>query len=134
MEVLRSSHKLIEQLRKVCNDEAIDKAIKKVSLKTRWPALHRMTNLSLVVPLYSNLTPAEVDGGGAAGSPFSPNAPTIASWGNLVGEGGGLNLGCASAVPGRILRLGDSVEVMGSLQRPKKVAIIGSDGVKCGPL
>jgi len=105
LEVLRSSHKLIEQLRKVCNDEAIDKAIKKVSLKTRWPALHRMTNLSLVVPLYSNLTPAEVDGGGAAGSPFSPNAPTIASW-------------------------GDSVEVMGSLQRPKKVAIIGSDGVK----
>ena len=57
------------------------------------------------MPIYANLTAAELGSSGAGGarSPFSDEAPMIDHW-------------------------EDTVDVMGSLQRPKKVIIKGSDG------
>ena len=103
-ELMGSASRLIDQLRKVCNDCSMDKREKRVRMRTRWPALHRMTNLEVVVPLHSSLTVSEpVPGVSVANhEPFSATAPTIESW-------------------------ADEVDVMGSLQRPKKVTIHGSD-------
>eukprot|EP00967_Tisochrysis_lutea_P091075 scaffold130549_cov31-Tisochrysis_lutea.AAC.1 len=104
LEVLRAGASLIAQLRKVCNDEAIDKGIKRVSMKSRFPQLYKLTGLPLVIPIYANLTATEPTGGaGVSVSPFSDDAPRIELW-------------------------EDNVDVMGSLQRPKKVIIRGSDG------
>lgn len=104
LEVLRAGSALIGQLRRVCNDEAIDKGVKRVSMKSRFPQLYKLTSQPLVIPIYANLTAAEPAGaGGAPPSPFSDDAPRIESW-------------------------EDNVDVMGSLQRPKKVIIKGTDG------
>ena len=59
-----------------------------------------------MVPNHANLTSVDVAPGAAASQvPFASDAPTIEAW-------------------------EDAVEVMGSLQRPKKVVIRGSDGEK----
>ncbi|KAL1524613.1 hypothetical protein AB1Y20_019502 [Prymnesium parvum] len=104
-ELMGQASRLIDQLRKVCNDPLADKREKRVQMQSRWPLLYRMTGLQVVVPLHSSLTVSEPAPhvSVASHSPFSADAPTIEKW-------------------------VDDVDVMGSLQRPKKVTIHGSDG------
>ena len=104
-ELMGNASRLIDQLRKVCNDCSMDKREKRVKMRTRWANLYRMTDLQVVVPLHSSLTVSEPDTGVSVANhePFAATAPTIESW-------------------------ADEVDVMGSLQRPKKVTIHGSDG------
>jgi len=91
----------------VCNDNSMERREKHVRMSQRWSALYRMHRLPLVIPTHANLlTSAPPDGDACPMrdyEPFSESAVTIESW-------------------------QDDVEVMGSLQRPKKVTAIGSDG------
>ena len=105
LELMGSSVRLMDQLRRVCNDCSMDKREKRVKMKARWASLFRMTNLHAVVPLHSALTVNEPLAGVSLTHhiPFDAASPRISSW-------------------------EDDVDVMGSLQRPKKVTIRGSDG------
>ena len=74
-------------------------------MSQRWASLYRATELQLVIPTHANLTPHALEGDATLRGyePFSDSAVTIEKW-------------------------EDAVEVMGSLQRPKKVTVTGSDG------
>jgi serine/threonine-protein kinase ATR len=85
----------------------MEKREKHIRMSARWAALSRMTSLPLVIPTHANLTAAPPDEGGAMRDyePFCESSVTIETW-------------------------NDDVIVMGSLQRPKKVTVRGSDGVE----
>ena len=81
-ELMGVASRLIDQLRKVCNDNSMDKREKRVKMRSKWPTLYRMTDLQVVVPLHSSLTVAEPVAGTSVANhdPFYDDAPTIHSW------------------------------------------------------
>ena len=104
-DVLSIAKRLVEQLKKLSNDNSMQKREVHIRMSSRWSTLYRMQNLPLVIPTHANLTAARPEDGQAMRDyePFSESVVYIDSW-------------------------SDGVEVMGSLQRPKKVCIRGSDG------
>lgn len=102
---LTKATKLIEHLKRLANDAAINKHEKRVSMKARWGELSKLVSLPVVVPVYDHLTAADprMHISGSVHAPFARDAPAIESF-------------------------EDEVEVMSSLRRPKKLAIRGSDG------
>ena len=118
-DLLSNGSRLVEQLKRVCNDPVGDqhKNDSCISMRSRWGHLFRLQGLRIVVPLHASLTvaangerhAAEAGGGGgeAGGAgplrPFAADAPTIDGW-------------------------EDQVDIVKSLQRPKKIVMRGSDG------
>ena len=104
---LSAGNRLVEQLKHVCNYNTSDKEAS-FSMRSKWGSLYRMTGLRVVVPLHASLTVSERSSGaeaeqGSAPRPFALDAPTIDRW-------------------------EDTVDIVRSLQKPKKVTVIGSDG------
>ena len=108
-DILGAGSQLVAQLKRVCNDPVGDGKETSLSMRQRWGALFRMTGLRVVVPLHASLTVSDGSGGGAEGDgplrPFAQDAPTIDRW-------------------------EDGVDIVRSLQRPKKVVIRGDDGMR----
>ena len=104
-DVLTQGRNLIQQLKRVCNDNSMGKRETSLRMSAKWASLYRMTDLSLVIPTHANLTAAPPEDGGAMRDfePFSESAVLIDGW-------------------------LDDVVVMGSLQRPKKIGLRGADG------
>ena len=102
---LTKATKLIEQLKRLANDVAMDKHEKRISMKARWRELSKMRSLPVVMPVYDHLTAADpwMRSLDAVHAPFARDAPAI--------EG-----------------FEDTIEVMSSLCRPKKLTMRGSDG------
>lgn len=57
LEVLRAAAAIINQLRRVCNDEAIDKGCKRVSMRTRFPQVSHRCHLQTTPPFPIATTP-----------------------------------------------------------------------------
>ena len=108
-DILGAGSQLVAQLKRVCNDPVGEGKETSLSMRQRWGTLFRMTGLRVVVPLHASLTVSDGSGGGAESDgpprPFAQDAPTIDRW-------------------------EDGVDIVRSLQRPKKVVIRGNDGVR----
>ena len=104
-DIVNQARRLVEQLKRVCKDESMGKREVSVRMSARWSTLFRMTGLPLVIPTHANMTAAPPEDGGAMRDyePFSESSVLIDGW-------------------------LDEVTVMSSLQRPKKVTLLGSDG------
>ncbi|KAI8906309.1 hypothetical protein EDD86DRAFT_210343, partial [Gorgonomyces haynaldii] len=100
-ELVQQIQKLAEQLQILCKHPA-GKSDSQMSISRDMRPLQRMTPLDLIIPLQSSMhiVPSRLNG---QQSPFPPNMPLIHSF-------------------------KDEIEVMNSLQRPKKITINGSDG------
>lgn len=81
-DLLVSSRRLIEQLKKVCNDNAMGKRENHIRMSQRWSTLYRMSGLQLVIPTHANLTAAPPEDGGAMRDyePFSESSVFIDGW------------------------------------------------------
>jgi serine/threonine-protein kinase ATR len=104
-EGLSTARRILDQLRKVCNDNSMEKREKHVRMSQRWASLFRAVELPLVIPTHAHLTPRAPEPARPMRhyEPYADDAVTIEKW-------------------------DDGVEVMGSLQRPKKVTVTGSNG------
>nr|KAJ3419635.1 serine/threonine-protein kinase M1 [Polyrhizophydium stewartii] len=101
---LKEANKLTDQLLHLCNF-AIPRDVSIMSMSKDFKTLHRMTDLDMIIPLQSSMTVNLPTSSQTLTShkPFPRDLPTIA-------------------------RFHDQIEVMSSLQRPRKITIQGSDG------
>lgn len=92
------------KLLELCNAPVADK-VDRMSMSKAFPKLYGMTQVDLIVPIQSSLTASLPPRDVALNEhrPFPPNLPTFASW-------------------------EDEIKIMPSLQKPRRIAVIGSDG------
>jgi serine/threonine-protein kinase ATR len=118
--------KIVKQLLKLCN-YPIKGNTKHLSLLDVFPALQQCTPCDLVIPvqhsLIASLPPNDVNF--ASHQPFPSDLPCISS----------TRLGACQFYPEELIltfsfRLGfiDKISVMPSMQKPRKIGIIGTDG------
>lgn len=110
--MIQQAQSLTDHLILLCNQK-VDKTINKMSMSKDFRYLQRLAaNLEIIIPLQSSMTvslPLSSETY-STHSPFTSSLPAIA----------GLKL--------LILGFVDEIEIMHSLQRPRKITIVGSDG------
>ncbi|KAH9248203.1 hypothetical protein BASA81_014163 [Batrachochytrium salamandrivorans] len=102
--LVMEAQKLTDQLLHLCNF-TIPRDVSSISMAKDFRTLQRMTPLSMIIPLQSSMTVTLPTSSKSAAShmPFPNDLPTIQGF-------------------------HDDIEVMSSLQRPRKINIRGSDG------
>lgn len=114
-DVLHRFESFVDQLKKLCNYDVGNKRQLsfKLSEASQLGALRRMLPINILVPVQAALTPSfssgEGDNAGWSGEHVKPFSDT-----------------CAVTIQS----LENQVDLLSSLQRPKKVTIVGSDGRK----
>ncbi|CAM8899357.1 unnamed protein product [Rhodiola kirilowii] len=101
---------LVDHLIKLCFHSGQPKA-RTINILTEFSALKRMMPVDIIMPLQQSLT---------------VNLPTCDS--NLTGSSP-FGIFSAADIP-TISGIGDEAEILSSLQRPKKVVLMGSDGIE----
>nr|XP_048336390.1 serine/threonine-protein kinase ATR-like isoform X3 [Ziziphus jujuba var. spinosa] len=99
---------LVDHLIKLCFHAGQSKA-KTINISTEFSALKRMMPLGIIMPIQQSLT---------------VNLPTLD--GNLADSSDIFSVADLPTVSG----IGDEAEILSSLQRPKKVVLLGSDGIQ----
>ncbi|KAL5033391.1 hypothetical protein BDV3_000378 [Batrachochytrium dendrobatidis] len=102
--LVMEAQKLTDQLLHLCNF-AIPRDVSSISMSKDFRTLQRMTPLSMIIPLQSSMNAmlSTSNQSAASHNPFPNDLPTIQGF-------------------------HDEIEVMSSLQRPRKITMKGSDG------
>ncbi|KAJ2500918.1 hypothetical protein GGH96_002332 [Coemansia sp. RSA 1972] len=118
-DLVQQASKLTDLLLALCNAVPA-RGVTTMHMATDFRALARSAPLDVIVPLQRCLTPAVPDAGNGGGELALGPTPVPASQ-------QALHQPFASDLP-TIAGFDDAIDVMHSLQRPKKITIVGSDG------
>ncbi|KAJ2828263.1 hypothetical protein IWW50_001482 [Coemansia erecta] len=121
-ELVQQASRLTDLLLALCNS-APARSVTAMHMSKDFRALARAVPLDVVVPLQRCLTPAVPDAGSSSSGGSSGDLALSAA----PPSQGGLYQPFAGDLP-TIAGFDDAIDVMHSLQRPKKITVVGSDG------
>ncbi|KAJ2077183.1 hypothetical protein H4R24_005284 [Coemansia sp. RSA 988] len=127
-ELIQQATRLTDLLLALCNAPPPARTTTTMHMARDFKALARAAPLDLVVPLQRCLVPALPDTAGSATQTLALDAaPGSSSTTQTASQRAMLHQPFAAALP-TISAFADEIVVMHSLQRPKKITVVGSDG------